>query len=233
MNEQPPLSEEWNDAQAHELEFWRGRADARKASNSDPDNCRWWNQFWDVLDQNVVIGKSAIEIGAGPTPMLVCAPESVIRRIAIEPLAEKFRESGWKLSESIQWVAEPLETATIGEPVDLVICVNVLDHMDDPQLSLSKMRYALNDPGYLFLWVHTQQAWYNLVYDRLPFKSHDHMHPHRFTRRSLVSSLGVAGFSDIRLIDWKASRDPSKTKTLKQRIIQKIAVSETLVVAKT
>ena len=105
--------------------------------------------------------------------------------------------------------------------------------MDDPQLSLSKMRDALNDPGYLFLWVHTQQAWYNLVYDRLPVKSHDHMHPHRFTRRSLVSSLDVAGFSDIRLVDWKAIRDPAKTKTLKQRIIQKFAISETLVVAKT
>ncbi len=232
MSNQPDHSEEWEDAQSHELEFWRGRADASDTENVDATACMWWDQYWRILEQHAEIGRRAIEVGAGPRPMLVCAPDSVTRRIAIEPLAAKFRDTGWQLSETVEWVEEPLETAGIEDQVDLVICVNVLDHMADPMAAISKMRNALNNSGYLFLWVHTQQAWYNRIYDRLPFKSHDHMHPHRFTKRSLVSSLRERGFSDVKLINWKASRDPSKTRTFKERMVQRFAISETLIIAK-
>jgi hypothetical protein len=233
MAEQQNLSEDWNDAQTHELEFWRGRRDARQnGTNPDSDNRVWWGQFWDILAKHSEILESAIEVGSGPTPMLACAPASVTRRTAIEPLAEKFRETGWDLTDSVQWVAEPLETTVTTDPVDLVICVNVLDHMNDPVLAISKMKDALNETGVLFLWVHTQQPWYNRIYDYLPFRRHDHMHPHSFTKRSLVSELKSAGFPDVQLIKWKAKRDPTKTRTTKERIIQKFAVSETLVIAK-
>jgi len=164
--------------------------------------------------------------------MLLCAPDSVTRRIAIEPLADKFKKTGWELSDSIQWIAEPLEVVDIADQVDLVICVNVLDHMNDPVLSLSKMNAALSNHGVLFLWVHTQRAWYSRVYDYLPFRRHDHMHPHSFTKKSLVSELELAGFTDVNLINWKAERDPTKIRTMKERLIQKFAVSETLVIAK-
>jgi len=42
MTEPNDISEDWKDAQSHELEFWRGRGEAKRGKGDvDPNNSVW------------------------------------------------------------------------------------------------------------------------------------------------------------------------------------------------
>lgn len=122
---------------------------------------------------------TVIDVGCGPcglAPWIRCK-----ERVGIEPLADWFREKGvnYEILGYNQVICSSLEDLNLDKVFDLVICINVLDHVRDRQVFLKKLSNLVG--RFLFL-----------CYD-VRFKDTD-LHPHVISVdevRSVIESCGL------------------------------------------
>jgi len=118
---------EWRDSQAHELEYWR---DQYRQGNPE-QSARW---FWYA---NVIFldwfyaarfdGLRLLDFGSGPQGVLHHIRRGG-RRVAVDPLMPEYRRIGYDVEgDSVIALA-----AMPAERFDVVFCLNVLDHTDNP-----------------------------------------------------------------------------------------------------
>ena len=112
--------------------------------------------------------RSAIEIGAGPFPLIASVRHGWKRCAAVDPIARGYVEEGLiaEAAQHIVYVAArgediPLPSAS----ADLVVIENCLDHVRDPEQVLREITRLLVPGGLLWIFVDLS----NHV---------DHMHPH-------------------------------------------------------
>ena len=131
--------------------------------------------------------RSAVEIGAGPYPMIAVAKWK--RAVAVDPLADGYRAEG--LLPDTPEMRSTVYLAAPGEAVplpagfaDLLVIENCLDHVADPPRVLAEMRRLLAPAG---------RVW--LLVDLMEYR--DVMHPHAFTEERLRATLRAAGFEPV------------------------------------
>ncbi|MEA2419986.1 MAG: hypothetical protein QOE60_2192 [Thermoleophilaceae bacterium] len=104
-----------------------------------------------IADERFFEGKVVVDIGPGPLGFPDACPARV--SIAVEPLADLYREHGLLLEGSdARYLAVgaervPLESGS----VDVVVARNSLDHVDDPDAVLREMQRLLRPGGTLIL----------------------------------------------------------------------------------
>ncbi len=136
--------------------------------------------------------KTVVEFGSGPAGVIEYIDAKV--KIAIEPLIKKYREIFPHLNlSSVRYLESAGESAdTIGsESADLVICYNMLDHVIDPDAVLRQIKRVLKNNSHLLFQIN--------VYDsktEIENKTgtHAELHPHSFTRDTIVEKLNEFGF---------------------------------------
>lgn len=104
------------------------------------------------------------------------------------------------------------------EAVDTVVCLNVLEHIDDEKTALANLRSALAPGGRLLLLVPNLPWAYGSI---------DAMagHKRRYTREGLEAILGAAGFSVEEIIDFNRVSLPAwiwNGKVLKRKTFSRI-----------
>ena len=81
---------------------------------------------------------------------------------------------------------------------DTAICLNVLEHLRDPNLALANMREALQARGRLLLYVPQHQGLYSSLDEVLG-------HHRRYSREGLTKELAKAGFDVEEMLDFNRS----------------------------
>lgn len=124
-------------------------------------------------------GRSVIEIGAGPYPLVASALKGWKRCVAVDPIARGYVEEGLlpAAADRVVYVAArgesiPLPTGS----ADLVVIENCLDHVRDPAAVLREITRLLTPGGHLWLFVDLS----NHV---------DHMHPHAMNEKKVRELL--------------------------------------------
>jgi len=102
------------------------------------------------------VGGHVLEIGAGIGTFSLLLASCGIRVSALEPdpeLADVLEERTRDLGEIeiLRGDVEGLALDPLAEPVDSVICFNVLEHIQDDRAALSTMRACLKEGGQLML----------------------------------------------------------------------------------
>ncbi|MCB9385797.1 MAG: class I SAM-dependent methyltransferase [Bryobacterales bacterium] len=103
--------------------------------------------------------KTVVEIGPGPVGMLEVCDAAV--KVAIEPLADAYREHGLLLPEArgTVYLCKGIEDCgLISNMADIVVASNCLDHVDDLDVALREIRRILRPGGELFLNVEVDHA---------------------------------------------------------------------------
>lgn len=149
-------------------------------------------QKWIYDNIRMFLGKRLIELGAGignitrlltDTDIVVAVDNS---EAAVEQLRKRFSQFHSVIPLQLDIEGPELLTLTRYD-ADTIICINVLEHMEDDAKVLSDMASLLKPGGTLILLVPAFQFLYGSI-DRIVG------HRRRYNRKELSSKLHTAGF---------------------------------------
>lgn len=134
-----------------------------------------------------------LEVGSGTgtmTAFMLEAPRLALTDINPDSLADLRAKYGSRAGVSVtHWdLNEPMPLELVHERFDTVVCLNVLEHIEDDQAALQRMHDCLAPGGRLVLLVPAHQALFN-GFDR------GVRHFRRYNRAGLTASLIAAGFA--------------------------------------
>jgi ubiquinone/menaquinone biosynthesis C-methylase UbiE len=143
------------------------------------------------LSESVFQGERVLEVGAGNGP--VYAIENARHRVGIDPLStqsDALQDVGRQPNTSVfSGVGERLPFSD--ESFNIVMCINVLDHVKDPQKTLDEI-FRVMVPGGTYLFrVHA----FNMPQPIRKVLNHvDAPHPHHFHPDEMLSAIKSSGF---------------------------------------
>jgi SAM-dependent methyltransferase len=188
------MRDRWRKAQEYELAFWR------KHQASLPDHSGEMPRDLEYMVDEIGEGNAVLEVGCGPMGTIYFAPG--LLRIGIDPLARSYVQSldfplrGVHLVQSVG-EAMPFRDGLF----DVVICANVLDHVDQPEPTLREIRRVLKPDGVLILVMHILPRW--LMPARHVLNRIDTGHPHHLTRASVRRMAEECG-----LVETESNTEP-------------------------
>lgn len=135
-------------------------------------------------------GKSILEVGCGPAAEIHYLKEAHFR-VGIDPLAFEWRHLYRNGTKHIQGMGEYLPFKD--ETFDIVLCLNVLDHVQSPIFTLKEIKRVLKEEGVLVLWLQTYTT-SKIIRKRL-LNLIDRPHPHHFIDGEVSFMLQKIGYS--------------------------------------
>ena len=189
----------WNKAQKEEFKFWEGISQTGY-NNLTPENFISEGQKKDMLsaleftDMPLEFWKDKTIVEFGPGPAGIIEYVDAKLKIGVEPLYYEYLKVYPHLKTSnVKYLTQAAErTEDISNNIaDLVICYNMLDHVIEPNLVLQNIRRILKQDSPLLFQIN--------VYDSqsdIDNKTgvHADLHPHSFTRESVIKILMKNGF---------------------------------------
>jgi SAM-dependent methyltransferase len=173
----------WHEAQAHELDFWRGWRDLAPYRGVNLDEY-WQGEIAKFgLDATFFQGHRVLDVGCGPVGLIHFLPQAA-ERVRLDPLlhvyTEKLPLTGWSIAAAGE------ELPLTDRSLDIAICFNALDHMRDPAAALQEIARVLRPGGTLLLMIHTFPAW------TMPLLAIDRLHPHHWTHSGFLDRVSRA-----------------------------------------
>jgi 2-polyprenyl-3-methyl-5-hydroxy-6-metoxy-1,4-benzoquinol methylase len=154
--------------------------------------------FLDQVGGFVVPGRRMLEIGSNVGLFLDVARERGWDERGIEP-------SRWAVEEGISRFRVHLERCSVedlddgSDAADVIVMLDVLEHLNDPLQALRHLRRIINDEGLLVLsTVNLDGLHARLREGDWPWFIRSHLH--YFSERTLAAMLRRAGF---RLVEWQ------------------------------
>lgn len=147
--------ERWREAQKWELNAWLA-----SEKNLEDWNSWWFNNFknFDYLHSKTF--KSLLEVGCGPycrnTEFFMNIFPSITRVSILDPLLNDYIKNDYYVKSVVKKFNTTnfycaLESYLDTKTYDVVICINVLDHVKDTNLCMEKLENALSPGGVLVL----------------------------------------------------------------------------------
>lgn len=153
--------------------------------------------FLDEISAFTVGGRRLLEIGSNVGLFLAVARDRGWKERGIEP-------SKWAVDQGSQRFGVHLEQGSVedldeGSEADVIVMLDVLEHLHDPLMALRRLRALINEDGLLVLsTVNLDGLHSRLRGDDWPWFIRSHLH--YFSERTLSAMLKSAGF---RLVSWK------------------------------
>jgi SAM-dependent methyltransferase len=138
------------------------------------------------------LGRRVLEVGSGTgniTEFLLAAGREVVATDVVasyrDEVRERFRGRANLQVGSLNHAAPP---QFVAQPFDTVVCLNVLEHIEDDRFALGQMRETLKPGGRLALLVPAHRLLHGAFDDAVG-------HYRRYSRRGLKEILERAGFA--------------------------------------
>jgi SAM-dependent methyltransferase len=144
------------------------------------------------------LGRSVLDAGAGVGTFTALAASGRDRVVAAEPDPEFARQLQQRFSvvSNVEVLAAEAADVTLAEPVDSIICFNVLEHIPDDEGALRRFGELLTPGGRLLLLVPAHPLLFGAT-DRAVG------HERRYSKRPLAALVTGTGFEieDIRYVN--------------------------------
>jgi len=142
-----------------------------------------------LLDSESFNGKSILEVGCSPAVAIHSLGQAHLR-VGIDPLASEWGHYYRNSTNHIQGMGEYLPFKD--ETFEVVLCINVLDHVQNPSTVLKEIQRCLKKGGTLVLWL---QTFSTLRIIRKVLNLIDAPHPHHFSDSDVSFMLQEIGYS--------------------------------------
>ena len=181
----------WRAAQRGEERFWKGQSAAirspeyrRRVEARARRLTAWLGKHASLRDWSV------LEVGGGGTQLVDFFPSTV--RVSVDPLARFYHQAfGDLLSGGVKLLACRGEELPFRDAAfDLVVCRNVLDHVESPPRVVAELARVLRPGGLLYVGMNTLGG--PLLYYRYVHPATEE--PHSFSTGRLETLLQIPGF---------------------------------------
>jgi len=177
------VRDRWRKAQEYELRFWQ------KYARQVPYSDRQVPRDLDYVLSAGLEGRRVLEVGCGPVGTIFYVPGTL--RVGLDPLAREYVTSLGFSACGVDLVAGIGEDLPfVDDTFDVIICGNVLDHVNQPGPVLAEIRRVLRSDGRLMMAVHVIPRW--LVSLRWALDRIDTAHPHHMTKSDVYRMIEAA-----------------------------------------
>lgn len=190
----------WEKSQEAELSAWR--MDNPMVAIFSSSEWSWEKEVssFGIQGLDYIVKKDdeiVLEVGCGPFGMIHYLTKGAIR-IGLDPLSYHLLKRGFfSTSSNIRHIAGMGEFLPFkSDTVDVIICFNVLDHMQSPLHAVKEIRRVLKKGGRFFLILNTIPPGFNFL---APFLRYlDKPHPHHLTHRDIRNLISHQNLGIIR-----------------------------------
>jgi SAM-dependent methyltransferase len=174
-------------------ERWRKAQNAEKQSfnHKTTKSFLFKSEFFSEnfkIDAGFFTDKYVLEVGCSPLA-IIHGINNARLKLGIEPLADEWSGCYEKSTSHVQGIGEFLPINA--DSVDVVLCVNVLDHVKAPSQVLIEIWRCLKKGSTLLLWLQTFSAAKQV---RKLIGRVDTPHPHHFSDDEVFSCLKESGY---------------------------------------
>jgi hypothetical protein len=147
--------ERWKEAQKWELNAWLG-----SEKNLEDWNSWWFNHFQNFNYLDTMSFRSLLEVGCGPycrnTEYFMKLFPSIKTITVLDPLLNDYIKHEYYVCSVVKLYSAKtfscaLEDYSDNIKYDAILCINVLDHVENTNICMDRMYDALNDNGVLIL----------------------------------------------------------------------------------
>jgi SAM-dependent methyltransferase len=204
----------WEKAQSEERKYQRI---SRSKLSSGPS--QYLNKLYN-LPSSFFYQQKVLEIGVAVWSTIHNL-DGAILKVGIDPLANFYSEFYPRSAEHILGRGE--ELPFLHDSFDSIICLNTLDHTENPSLVLTEIRRCLKSGGTLLFSVHTFGL-PKILRNNLLSKT-DPTHPHHFEELEVLEMLHKSGFvlkhllhTDLGFVFIKKTKDLIRGKRLRSAL---------------
>jgi SAM-dependent methyltransferase len=143
------------------------------------------------LSSHFFLGKDILEVGCSPVAM-IHGIDNARSKVGVEPLASEWARFYEQSTAHIKGIGEQLPLPD--ESIDVILCINVLDHVKVPAEVLKEIRRCLKDESKLLLWLQTFSTFKEArgLLGRI-----DTPHPHHFNNEEVLSLIRASGYEIV------------------------------------
>jgi len=216
---------DWHRSQKAEIEFWKKRpkVDSHFSTIYWKKELSEFGRGFDIFEN-----KKIIEIGCGPMGMIHYIPGK--EKIGLDPLIENYENLGILENRDVKYIKGKAEIINFCDNYfDIAICLNVLDHTENPKEVLRDIKRVLKFGGILILHTHYIIYWFKKLFIFF-IKILDKPHPHHFNHKEINKMINDANgykaiFKKNTVFHWKA-------RNIIKHIIAKLIVRNYYVILK-
>jgi 2-polyprenyl-6-hydroxyphenyl methylase/3-demethylubiquinone-9 3-methyltransferase len=191
----------WQEAQRHELRWWERYLSAKDRVAYANWKLNYWRGILGKVPVSLLpeAGSSILDAGCGPAGIFMALAQYKV--IAVDPLLRAYEASDLLRREVFPWttfISSPLEDfgrpqLDQGHPFDAVFSMNMLNHVHDIGICLSRLWELTAPKGSLVITVDTHRSvLLKHLFRILPV---DRLHPHQHSLREYLQMLWRSGFS--------------------------------------
>ncbi len=142
-----------------------------------------------MLTSEFFKNKSVLEIGCS-SEASIHSIEGALFKVGVEPLASQWRFFYRKNTSMFTAIGEylPFNDNTF----DIILCINVLDHVQFPPIVLNEIKRCLKKKGVLVLWL---QTFSTIELIKKILNAVDKPHPHHFDDNTIALMLQQVGYN--------------------------------------
>lgn len=177
----------WVHAQEEELACWTTIGPKLRSEAYCQKKREYWRRILAKIGLNEELAASKVlEVGCGPSGLFIVLPDDADITL-LDPLLDQYKEVAPHLLDGRhRMVSQPLEKAKIDGQYEIIFAINCIDHCEDIELFLGKLKQACAKSGRVFLAVNTHlRRWTEQVWQRAQPLIEPH-HPYHFTEASYL-----------------------------------------------
>lgn len=190
------LNLRWKIAQWAEIRWWKRYLHHKVPEAYLQQKTTYWNRVIEEVGIDVVPGSVVLDAGCGPAGIFMAL--SGARITAVDPLLESYKTLPHFQPErypDVTFQSKALEDVDYESVFDQIFCLNVINHVSDMPLALSKMHHALKPGGDFWLSVDAHRfPVLQPVFAALPG---DILHPHQYTLPQYERWVQKIGFKIV------------------------------------
>jgi len=172
----------WIKAQEEELECWTSISQKIQNEKYQDKKREYWVKVLNKIGLQVsdIEKHKTIEVGAGPSGLFILA-QNFTNWVLLDPLIDQYAKINTTITK-FSTINSDLESVELKDQFDIIVAINCIDHCDDINQFLEKLRNTCKTDGKVILAVNTHQNdWSAFIWQKANRFIEPH-HPYHFTK---------------------------------------------------